>query len=254
MNIYTYTKVTDFITKYEADSVYHNKREHHFRTLHPVIYSEIIENTSFLANTNFIERLYCYTNNITSRPPCAKCSAQVSFGRDRQYNTYCSQRCSMMDMRSLLGVDNPSQLQSVKDKKKATSIEKYGVDNVSKSTEVKTMLRNTRLDYWNSLYKYKTLTVDGLTKKKYDRLARQFAAIQYDRHKGSIDPLGLKGKEWHVDHVFSVMDGFINDVPIDIISDISNLRLIAAKENYSKGKSSSKTLKELYEDVLNHSV
>ena len=44
------------------------------------------------------------------------------------------------------GVDNPSQLESVKNKKKETFIEHYGVDNIWKTEEYKDFTRNR----WNS--------------------------------------------------------------------------------------------------------
>jgi hypothetical protein len=41
-----------------------------------------------------------------------------------------------------------------------------------------------------------------------------------------LDPENKQGKYWHVDHIYSVTDGFLNNVPINVISDISSLRLI----------------------------
>jgi len=56
-----------------------------------------------------------------------------------------------------------------------------------------------------------------------------------------------------VDHIYSITDGFINNVPVNVISDISNLRLIRDTENYKKHKKSEKTLDELYEDFYGSS-
>ena len=154
----------------------------------------------------------------------------------------------MLDMKSLIGVENSSQLQSVKDKKKQLSIEKYGVDNVSKSKEIKNLLSEKRTDYWNQLYKDKNFTSDGLSRIEYRKKCQQYLNTQYKRNKHILDPENKRGKDWHIDHIYSVSDGFINNVPINVVSDISNLQLISAKDNYRKHKTSGKTIEQLYED------
>ena len=173
--------------------------------------------------------------------------------RGKCYHTYCSQRCSMLDMKSLIGVENTSQLQSVKDKKKQNSIDKYGVDNVSKIDEIKQQLSQKRKEFWSRFYKNKEFTINGLTKQQYRRRCQQYLNTQYNQYKHSLDPENKRGKDWHIDHVYSVSDGFLNDVPIHVISDISNLRLISAIENYRKFKTSGKTIEQLYDDY-NHAV
>lgn len=190
MNIYTYTKVTDFLTKYNANLIYHNTREYYFRTNHQNIYTNIIDLTAFLNKPSFIERLYCYTNNITKRPKCAICDNEVTFNRNREYNKYCSHRCSMVDMKTLIGA-NASQLQSVKDKKKSKSLEKYGVDNPSKSAEIKNLLSDRRTAYWDNIYKHKKFTTDGLSRTQYKHRATQYARTQYTRYKNILDPFSL---------------------------------------------------------------
>lgn len=59
---------------------------------------------------------------------------------------------------------------------------------------------------------------------------------------------------FHVDHIYSVLDGFKNEIAPSIISHPKNLRILAAKENSSKGSKSEITLEELLErttDVAN---
>jgi hypothetical protein len=63
-----------------------------------------------------------------------------------------------------------------------------------------------------------------------------------------------KCKEWkdeskfHVDHIFSVVDGFRNKVPVEVIGNPFNLRMLEHSENSSKNGNSYITLGELYED------
>jgi hypothetical protein len=146
------------------------------------------------------------------------------------------------------GFPNASSCDHVKDIRKEKAIEKYGVDNVSKAPCVKKTLSEKRSDYWNKIYENKDFTIDGMDRATYGRRCHQYAETQYSRHIDAIDPNRKRSKDWHVDHIFSVTDGFLNDVPINIISDISNLRLITDRENYKKNKKSEKTLAQLYED------
>jgi len=54
---------------------------------------------------------------------------------------------------------------------------------------------------------------------------------------------------FHVDHIYSILDGFSNEVPPSIISHPKNLRILEAKKNISKGPKSEITLRELYDKI-----
>jgi CHAT domain-containing protein len=146
------------------------------------------------------------------------------------------------------GVANASSSTTIKEKRKQVMLERYGVENPSYIDEVKEKISEHKTQYWNGVYQGKDFTVDGLSRKQYAHRAHQYVETQYQRYKQIIDPENKRGKHWHLDHIYSVTDGFLNNVPINIISDISNLRLISDKENYTKSKSSHKSLEALYED------
>ena len=148
------------------------------------------------------------------------------------------------------GVENASSLEFVKQIRRKKALAKYGVDNVSKADSIKKILAEQRSEYWAEVYKTKKFTADGLTRYQYGRRCHQYAETQYHRHQQQIDPEGKRSKHWHVDHIYSVTDGFLNDVPVNVISDISNLRLISDTDNYAKHKKSEKNLDQLYEDYL----
>lgn len=76
--------------------------------------------------------------------------------------------------------------------------------------------------------------------KRYSKLARRIA---YDVFKRDI-PVGFS-----VDHRYSVYDGYKNNVPLTIISNPNNLRIISVKENNQKGKDSTITLDQLYKEA-----
>jgi len=244
------SKVEQFLISHGLDTIYHTVREYHFKLKYPSLYNTIVSQTSFLGKCSLYERLYCYTYNIKQRPGCLSCGKEISFRKHtpREYHRYCNSTCAMNDMKTLLGVGNASQLESVKLKKIETTMKNYGVSNPAYIPKVRQQISNSKKQYWKEVYKNKTYTIDGLTRLQYRHRAQQYANTQYERNKHIIDPDGLRGKYYHLDHIYSVTDGFLNDVPINILSDISNLRMISDKDNYKKHKSSHKTIEELYED------
>ena len=251
-NIYPGELVTSLLVEIGAANICNNKRKWFIKTNRPTLFQSIINVSANIDAPSFNEQLYCYVTGTTERPKCKLCDKNVKFGLGSrfEYLTFCSNKCAIKDMPNLLGVENPSKLQSVKDKKKQKSLEKYGVDNVSKSTEIKQELKKKRFNFWKNYYSSKEFTVDGLTKTQYRHRCQQYANTQYNRFKDIIDPLGLRSKEWHLDHIYSVSDGFKNGVPYNILSDISNLRLISAQENLKKWKKSEKILPPLIEHYL----
>ena len=51
---------------------------------------------------------------------------------------------------------------------------------------------------------------------------------------------------YEVDHRFSLLAGFLNNVPVEVISCLGNLQCITSKENNTKGQKCDITLEELY--------
>lgn len=61
-------------------------------------------------------------------------------------------------------------------------------------------------------------------------------------------------KEYHLDHKYSVFEGFKNNVPVEIIGHICNLEMLRYDENTSKGGKCSITLDELKELIKKHNA
>lgn len=150
-------------------------------------------------------------------------------------------------------------MQSVefKEKYKSVLIQKYGVDNNFKREDVKAVIRE-------NLYSQST---EAIKKKKETRIKNGFQIpdsmlTDYEKYRRDIDRLTRKvwthnkqsiqnynkergRKLHHIDHCYSVFDGFFNEISIDIISHPANLRMISASENCSKRNKSIITLEEL---------
>ena len=149
------------------------------------------------------------------------------------------------------GVTNISSSKKTKATKKKKALAKYGVDNVSKASAVKTVIAQKATKRWEEIYDGKNFTIDGLTRSQYRHRCQQYANTQYAKFRKQLDPDNKRGRNaYHLDHIYSVTDGFLNDVPVNILSDISNLRLISDKDNYKKHQKSEKSLNQLYEDYL----
>lgn len=83
----------------------------------------------------------------------------------------------------------------------------------------------------------------------YREVVDRLSNASYFINKDIIDPDGIRGKEWHLDHKYSVKAGFINNVDPRIIANIHNLQLIKGSENSKKGMRCSITLEELMESI-----
>jgi hypothetical protein len=73
--------------------------------------------------------------------------------------------------------------------------------------------------------------------------------FNYRKHKEKIPKSSLdRSFEWHLDHVFSIYDGYINNVEPKIIGHYSNLQMLERVENITKSSKSWKSLYKLIED------
>jgi len=214
---------------------------------YPDEYQWLIANTFLTNQSPFYALVWAFKHSITKHPLCKQCGVNKVNYRvgQRKYLDYCSSRCSMVICRA------KSDTTQMKKARKKSMLTRYGVENASHIPAVKESISANKTQYWADIYKGKNFTATGLTRTQYRHRVQQYAETQYARHKDTIDPNGIRSKDYHLDHIYSVTDGFIHDVPINIISDISNLRLISVTENLAKNKSSHKTLEALYEDAIN---
>lgn len=84
-------------------------------------------------------------------------------------------------------------------------------------------------------------------KTKYEIYWREVTKFTKRNSVDLIENYQLKGVGWHLDHVYSISDGWRNNVPPRIVGHHVNLRFIPATENLRKNKRSDITKKELIE-------
>lgn len=102
-------------------------REKHIKNKFPDLYEKII---SFSKGNNWHELLYNYVNNISENPKCKFCGNILHIKKyNLGYFNYCSVSCL-------------NKTESHKNKIKKTCLDKYGVDNPSKSNVIKEKIKN----------------------------------------------------------------------------------------------------------------
>ena len=84
---------------------------------------------------------------------------------------------------------------------------------------------------------------------EYKEKVRRYTERQLRKHEEKFDLEKRARNGHHVDHEYSKQSGFLNDIPPEVVSHYSNLRLIPHSVNESKGAKNSKTKKQLIKDV-----
>jgi hypothetical protein len=85
-------------------------------------------------------------------------------------------------------------------------------------------------------------------KELYFEIVRALTEKNYNIYKSVINPKNLK-RGWrnnHVDHIYSISEGFKNRIDPYLISHPCNLQMLKAKENKKKNSKCGHTIEELY--------
>lgn len=68
----------------------------------------------------------------------------------------------------------------------------------------------------------------------------------YKQYKSYINPNGyLRGREYHLDHKFSISEGFRNGILPHVIGGVENLEILPSYENNSKGSKCSVSINDI---------
>src|SRR5690606_30183057 len=102
------------------------------------LYNEIVEFTKDIENLKFPQRIWHWVNDHPNEYLCS-CGNKITFHRNWKdgYRTACSTKCAQSK-------------NSAKEKRKKTNILKWGVDNVSKSDEIKKRTEESNLKKWGT--------------------------------------------------------------------------------------------------------
>lgn len=228
--------------------------------------------TVWLGSTVLAERLHVITNDITNRPLCC-CGVALEFacnGKQR-YRQFCSRKCGNADAK-LKAIRNATITAG-----RLSDIDENGLNSFQRHstfTQYNAVMRSiVHADGTNELQRLARINSGKAAARNHIlysdvgyRLIRGFAEKSlfkiykthvwtmtnknYRKYKDIVDPNGLRSREYHLDHIVSVREGFEKNVPPYIIADIKNLIVIPAFDNLSKGKASSQTLNELFSKIF----
>jgi hypothetical protein len=126
-----------------------NKQERWIKKNYPSFYLEI--DNKIQLNIKWKEKLYLVDNNLTKVPLCNTCKGTVLFLSYKEgYRRYCCTKCL-------------SNNKEIKEKRKATCIDKYGTENPMKNKEIKEKLKDIIFDKYGT---NNVSTLDSIKKKK----------------------------------------------------------------------------------------
>lgn len=88
----------------------------------------------------------------------------------------------------------------------------------------------------------------------YKRISHNLSERAYADFKDIINPKGFpRGRnKYHLDHKYSISEGFKNNIPPYIISSIHNLQILTEKDNISKNSKCSISKNELFNNYFNN--
>ena len=142
------------------------------------------------------------------------------------------------------GVKNASNSEEIRNKKKQTFISRYGIENPYQLNidERIAKMKNTKIQ--------KGLIISDelqkpfiLYKKKVWKYTNE-SIVYYDAY-WLLENRSLLGN--HIDHIYSIYEGFVNNIDPKIIGSIINLQTLSSTQNRAKGTFSWISKQELFE-------
>ena len=111
----------------------------------------------------------------------------------------------------------------------------------SRFCESKLLAKNFKCGICTSIEKKTT------KKKAYYKQVWKITESNYKTFRDTIDPDKLRSVEFHLDHIYSISEGFQNNVPASLIGSPSNLRILRSTLNTSKSSRCDQSLDALVE-------
>jgi len=165
-------------------------RESYLKNNYSEVYNTILSFCSNISDLPFIQKIWHWTQNKPDYFTC-KCGNRTTFHKNWKdgYREFCSAKCSAIS-------------ESTKEKRKGTTIQKWGVDNVAKSEITKKKQEETNLKKWG----YKSTFQNPEVREKYKETSINKWGVD---HFFKTDEFKLKTKKyylekWGVDHQLKI--------------------------------------------------
>lgn len=231
-----------FIEKYGEDLGYKKYKEYHSKTNYNTRIDYYIN--KFDVSSNEAEEML-----KNRQSTCSLEKFKLRYGEDLGFIKWSERNAKWLS--SLDSKDDNEKL--LINMKKGSSFPKnaakiIGVD-VNDFTDEKFLLITK-----NKTFKDILLTLYSSSWDEYSYKCRALTEITYKKYQFIIDPNKIRSNEFHLDHIYSVFDGFFNNISLDIISHYKNLRIIPADQNIQKSTKSDIKLNELIDLIENFSI
>lgn len=210
----------------------------------------LVHRTSYLnSEATIYERLLNVRLNITELPRCEECTAGLS-GRlylpERRYHRFCSAECrhkfvTRERVSNLTSeINGSSKIKEMAkrhiERERSTIVDGQSLLDLRLQKALQTRIANGRCSdpaQRSDLARYRA----AVAKVTYRQPIHLLPNIE---KRGSIELGG-----WHLDHKYSIIEGFLNNVHPEIIGDLCNLEMISGHQNVTKQDRCSITLTDL---------
>ena len=259
-----------------ADTSYNKNATRYLYKTHPDLWKQVVETTCFLPESALAkQRVWHILNEIYDIPRCPITGEEVKWFCNRYLGTAnVSARTTLLNKSGKLnnrseetnkkrsdsnrktaedGLRKPSTIseETIRlrtEKAKETCLKKYGVDNIRKLPAIIKKIQKKKYD-WHIANGGTPREQRPLKDLYYDAVNR-FTKESWVNYFDKINPQRLNRSEFPLDHIYSIHQGFMNNIPPYIIGHWTNLRIITLIENSSKGKRCSKSQEALFKDFF----
>lgn len=123
-------------------------------------YNQLLDETGWLPNeASIAERVYVVLNNVTARPTCQTCGDCVGFKQfTTGYKLFCGMSCSKRSQASIektkktIEAAGESYYKDIAEKRRATSLVRYGALSPNQDPEVKERQRLSKVEKYGEDY------------------------------------------------------------------------------------------------------
>lgn len=254
------------------DNSYNKSASRYLYKTHPDLWQKIIIATSFLPDTALPkQRIWHILNDVWLIPTCPITGQPVKWWENRYLETANrSAKTTLMNLRGKTKNQTPeskakrvssnkktydaglrklptltSEIKRLRiEKSKKTNLERYGVSNGSQSQAARQKLSDIQIRNGAT-----PRHLRSLRRLYYDAVWR-FTEQNWKEHFDQINPHRLDRSQNALDHIYSIQQGFRDNIPPYIIGHWTNLRVIPMVENSLKGMRCDKSQEKLFEDFF----
>lgn len=253
------------------DTTYNKSATKFLKKTHPDMWADILELTSFLPDdAKPKQRVWHIVKDCYIRPKCPITNEYLTWC-DKDYFKTSSRRAKQLLLHkngvfknghtaesnekrkqgNLKAVatgrryrDINTYTDEMRQKCKETWVRNYGFDNPSKHPVIKKKISDAAIKHGATPKHLRPLRDLYYAKVKF------YTGQSWQHHFDDINPMRLNRSEIDVDHIYSIQQGFRDNIPPYIIGHWTNLQMLGKSANNSKGMICWKTQEKLFEDFF----